>query len=233
MYVKACHFNQEIIILSQKYFSPWTCWDHSPFLLADCWLQEWPVAARPPTFALGRFLLLWSDTIDKAVWGGKGLFHLALPSHRPSLKEAEGRNLEAGADMEVIEGPLLTGLLLMTCSACLLQNPGPLAQGRSCPLWKRLNHIKASLVGALSQQRFSLPEWFLSVSRWCENWQHSHNPCSQSGTLCQNWYHLSLATSSHDFIHNRSLDSLLHVFKPSLCWCVTGMALSYLTRVNS
>lgn len=128
MYTKARHFNQEIIILSPKYFSLWTCWDHSPFLLADCWFQEWPVAARPPTFALSRFLLLWSNTMDKTFWGGKGLFHLALPCHSPSLKGAragaEGGNLEAGADMEVMEGPLLTGLLLMASSACFLQSPG-------------------------------------------------------------------------------------------------------------
>ena len=46
---------------------------------------------------------------EKASWGGKGLFglrfHVAAPHQRKSGQEREqGRHLEAGADVEVMEG---------------------------------------------------------------------------------------------------------------------------------
>jgi hypothetical protein len=57
----------------------------------------------------------------KVSWGGKGLFSLHFHHERKSgQKLKQGRNLEAGADAEAMEGMLLTGLLSMTCSACFV-----------------------------------------------------------------------------------------------------------------
>jgi hypothetical protein len=44
----------------------------------------------------------------KIIWEGKGLFHLRVPHHKPSLKEVRAGtqvwNLQAGADTETMEG---------------------------------------------------------------------------------------------------------------------------------
>ena len=48
--------------------------------------------------------------MTKATWGGKGLFGLHFHHWRKSGQELkQGRNLEAGADTEAMDGVLLTG----------------------------------------------------------------------------------------------------------------------------
>ena len=50
-------------------------------------------------------------------------FHITVRLQRKSGQELkQDRNLEAGADAEATEG-LLTGILLMACSACFLREP--------------------------------------------------------------------------------------------------------------
>ena len=62
--------------------------------------------------------------MTKSMLGRKGFIWLTPSYHSPALKELkQGRNLEAGADAEVIEGVLLTGLFIMACSACFLIEP--------------------------------------------------------------------------------------------------------------
>jgi len=66
---------------------------------------------------------------QKASWGGKGLFslHFCIAVHnlRKSGQELkQGRNLETGADTEVMEECCLLSCSPMACSACFLNgNP--------------------------------------------------------------------------------------------------------------
>lgn len=52
----------------------------------------------------------------KAAWAGKG-----IPG--TIMQGTQGRNLETGADTEVMEGSCLNGLFLMDCSVCFLIAP--------------------------------------------------------------------------------------------------------------
>ena len=61
----------------------------------------------------------------EASWGGKGLFslcfHIAVHHQRKSGQElTQGRNLEAGADAEAMEGYYLLDCFPLACSACFL-----------------------------------------------------------------------------------------------------------------
>jgi hypothetical protein len=63
--------------------------------------------------------------MTKSKSGRKGLIWLTILHHSPSLEEArkelkQGRKLEAGADAGSCGGMLLTGLLIVACSACFL-----------------------------------------------------------------------------------------------------------------
>ena len=58
---------------------------------------------------LSQFLFLHKHHDQEASWGGKGLFslhfHIAVDHQRKSGQElTQGRNLEAGADAEAMEG---------------------------------------------------------------------------------------------------------------------------------
>ena len=67
-------------------------------------------------------------------WGGKGLYHSQFFIKRVRTGTG-GRNPEAGADAEAMEG-----CCSLACSSCFaspafLENPGPPAQGWHYPQW--------------------------------------------------------------------------------------------------
>lgn len=77
---------------------------------------------------------------QNASWGRQGSFGLhfytvVCHQRKSRQKLKQGRGLEAGADAEVLQRLLLTGLLLMTCSACYLENPGQPIQRCHHPQW--------------------------------------------------------------------------------------------------
>jgi len=71
------------------------------------------------------------------LWDGElysSHFHIAVHSQRKSGQElTEGRNLEAGADAEAMEGVLLTGLLSLACSGCFVIELRTTSQGMAPP----------------------------------------------------------------------------------------------------
>jgi hypothetical protein len=64
--------------------------------------------------------------------------------HSPSLREArtgtQGRNLEAGADAEAMEGCCLLACSSWFSQSAFIQNPGPSAQGWPHPQWAGSTH---------------------------------------------------------------------------------------------
>ena len=94
-------------------------------------------ASQPELSYLGLLLLRW-NTISKPTRGGKSLFglyfHITVHYQRKSGQELkQGRNLETGADAEVMEGVLLTDFLLMACSLCFLIEPKATSPGMAPP----------------------------------------------------------------------------------------------------
>ena len=66
--------------------------------------------------------------MTKATQEGKDLFYpqfyIAIHHQKQSGQEFEpDMNTKAGADAEIIEGVLLTGLFPIACSACFLKEP--------------------------------------------------------------------------------------------------------------
>jgi len=132
------------------------------------------------------FLFLHKHHDQEASWGGKGLFslhfHIAVHHHRKSGQEfTQGRNSEAGADAEAMEGCYLLaspGLLILL--SYRTQDYQPSYQGWSHPQWPShpWSLIEKMSYSQISWRHFLKGGSFLCDNSSCVKLTHKTSECS-------------------------------------------------------